>query len=164
VTLRQAQGGRQLRILVDADACPVKDEVYRVAFRRGAPVKVVSNQRIRVPEHSLVERVLVSGAFDAADDWIAEHADARAVVITADILLADRCLKAGATVIGMTGRLFTTASIGAAIATRAIMADLRAGGDQLGGPAPFAKTDRSRFLQALDEALARLERAGSRPA
>ena len=153
-----------IRILVDADACPVKDEVYRVAFRRNVPVTVVSNQRIRVPEHPLVERVLVSGAFDAADDWIAERADAGAVVITADILLADRCLKAGATVIGNTGRLFTTASIGAAIATRAIMADLRAGGDQLGGPAPFAKADRSRFLQALDEALARLERAGNRPA
>jgi len=152
-----------LRILVDADACPVKDEVYRVAFRRGVPVKVVSNQRIRVPEHPLVERVLVSDAFDAADDWIAEHADARAVVITADILLADRCLKAGATVIGNTGRLFTPSSIGAAIATRAIMADLRAGGDQLGGPAPFAKADRSRFLQALDEALARLERARAVP-
>ena len=150
-----------LRILVDADACPVKDEVYRVAFRRNVPVTVVSNQRIRVPEHPLVERVLVSGAFDAADDWIAERADAGAVVITADILLADRCLKAGATVIGNTGRLFTTASIGAAIATRAIMADLRAGGDQLGGPPPFAKADRSRFLQALDEALARLERMNS---
>ena len=152
-----------LRILVDADACPVKDEVYRVAFRRGVPVKVVSNQRIRVPEHPLVERVLVSDAFDAADDWIAEHADASAVVITADILLADRCLKAGANVIGNTGRLFTPSSIGAAIATRAIMADLRAGGDQLGGPAPFAKADRSRFLQALDEALARLERARAVP-
>ena len=153
-----------IRILVDADACPVKDEVYRVAFRRGVAVKVVSNQRIRVPEHPLVERVLVSDAFDAADDWIAENVDPNAVVITADILLADRCLKAGATVIGNTGRLFTTASIGAAIATRAIMADLRAGGEQLGGPASFAKADRSRFLQALDEALARLERAASRPA
>ena len=147
-----------LRILVDADACPVKDEVYRVAFRRGVPVKVVSNQRIRVPEHPLVERVVVSGAFDAADDWIADQADANAVVITADILLADRCLKAGATVIGPTGRPFTTSSIGAAVATRAIMADLRAGGDAIGGPAPFAKADRSRFLQALDAALVRLKR------
>ena len=147
-----------LRILVDADACPVKDEVYRVAFRRGVRVVVVSNQRIRVPEHPLIERVTVSDAFDAADDWIAEHADARAVVITADILLADRCLKAGATVIGNDGRPFTRSSIGGAIATRAIMADLRAGGDAVGGPAPFAKADRSRFLQALDEALVRLER------
>jgi uncharacterized protein YaiI (UPF0178 family) len=104
----------------------------------------------------LVERVLVSDAFDAADDWIAGQADARTVVITGDILLADRCLKAGATVIAHNGKPFTTGSIGGAIATRAIMADLRAGGDAVGGPAPFAKADRSRFLQALDEALARL--------
>jgi uncharacterized protein YaiI (UPF0178 family) len=150
----------QLRILVDADACPVKDEIYRVAQRRKVPVAVVSNSPFRVPTGPLVERVVVSGGFDAADDWIAERADARAVVITADILLADRCLKAGATVIGNNGRPFTEGSIGAAIATRAIMADLRAGGDVVGGPAPFAKADRSRFLQALDEALVRLERKG----
>jgi uncharacterized protein YaiI (UPF0178 family) len=148
-----------VRILVDADACPVKDEVYRVAFRHEAPVRVVSNARIRVPDHVLVERVLVSDAFDAADDWIAGQADARTVVITGDILLADRCLKAGATVIAHNGKPFTTGSIGGAIATRAIMADLRAGGDAVGGPAPFAKADRSRFLQALDEALVRLGRA-----
>jgi uncharacterized protein YaiI (UPF0178 family) len=149
-----------LRILVDADACPVKDEVYRVAFRHGEAVKVVSNARIRLPDHPLVERVLVSDTFDAADDWIAEAADARTVVITGDILLADRCLKAGAIVIGHNGKPFTAASIGAAIATRAIMADLRAGADGIGGgPAPFAKADRSLFLQALDEALVRLGRA-----
>jgi len=147
-----------IRILVDADACPVKDEVYKVAWRREVPVRVVSNARIRVPDHPLIERVLVSDAFDAADDWIAEQANARAVVITGDILLADRCLKAGATVIGHNGKPFTAASIGGAIATRAIMADLRAGGDAIGGPAPFAKADRSRFLQALDEALVRLSR------
>ena len=122
------------------------------------PVAVVSNSRIRVPDHPLVERVLVSDAFDAADDWIAAAADARTVVVTGDILLADRCLKAGASVIGHNGKPFTAASIGGAIATRAIMADLRAGGDVVGGPPPFAKADRSRFLQALDEALARLER------
>ena len=145
------------RILVDADACPVKDEVYRVAYRRDVPVKVVSNSRIRVPEHPLIERVLVSDAFDAADDWIAEQADERMVVITTDILLADRCLKKGATVIGNNGKPFTSASIGGAIATRAIMADLRVGADGItGGPAPFAKADRSRFLQALDSALVRL--------
>ncbi|MXP41979.1 YaiI/YqxD family protein [Altererythrobacter soli] len=149
-----------IRILVDADACPVKDEIYRVAERRQVPVSVVSNSPFRVPTGPLVERVVVSGGFDAADDWIAERADARTVVITADILLADRCLKAGATVIGNNGRPFTEASIGAAIATRAIMADLRAGGDAIGGPAPFAKADRSRFLQSLDEALVRLERKG----
>ena len=121
-------------------------------------MKVVSNMRMRVPEHPLVERVLVSDKFDAADDWIAETADSKTVVITGDILLADRCLKKGATVIGHNGKPFTAASIGGAIATRAIMADLRAGGDVIGGPKPFAKSDRSRFLQALDEALARLVR------
>jgi uncharacterized protein len=147
-----------LRILVDADACPVKDEIYKVAWRREVPVTIVSNSHLRVPQHPLIARMVVSDGFDAADDWIAEAADARAVVVTADILLADRCLKAGATVLSPAGRPFTSSSIGAAIATRAIMADLRAGGDQLGGPAPFAKADRSRFLQALDEALARLAR------
>ena len=146
------------RILVDADACPVKDEVYKVAYRREVPVAIVSNQRIRIPEHPLIERVTVSDAFDAADDWIAETAGPDSVVITADILLADRCLKAGAVVLSSTGKPFTTASIGAAIATRAIMADLRAGGDQIGGPAPFRKEDRSRFLSTLDDALVRLAR------
>jgi len=145
-----------VRILVDADACPVKEEVYKVAWRRGVAVKVVSNQRIRVPEHELIERVVVSDKFDAADDWIVEQADAEAVVVTGDILLADRCLKKGATVIGPNGKPFTAASIGGAIATRAIMADLRAGAGMTGGPAPFATADRSRFLQALDEALVRL--------
>ncbi len=142
--------------MIDADACPVKDEVYRVAFRREVPVAVVSNMRMRVPDHPLIERILVSDAFDAADDWIAAHADSKSVVVTGDILLADRCLKVGATVIGHNGKPFTAASIGGAIATRAIIADLRAGGDAVGGPAPFAKADRSRFLQALDEALVRL--------
>ena len=148
-----------VRILVDADACPVKDEVYKVAWRREVPVTVVSNQRIRVPDHPLIERVVVSDAFDAADDWIVEAADACSAVITGDILLADRCLKKGATVIGHNGKPITSASIGGAIATRAIMADLRAGADGPGGgPAPFAKADRSRFLQALDTALVRLAR------
>jgi len=146
------------RILVDADACPVKDEVYKVAWRRGIAVTIVANAHIRIPDHPLIARVVVSDGFDAADDWIAERATARTVVVTADILLADRCLKAGAAVIAPNGKPFTTASIGGAIATRAIMADLRAGGDQIGGPAPFAKADRSRFLQTLDETLARLAR------
>ena len=137
-----------VRILVDADACPVKDEIYKVAWRREIPVHVVSNNWLRVPDHPLIERVVVSDKFDAADDWIAGEADARTIVITGDILLADRALKTGATVIGHNGKPFTTASIGSAIATRAIMADLRAGGDVVGGPAPFAKADRSRFLQA----------------
>ena len=137
----------------------MKDEVYRVAFRRGVAVRVVSNARIRIPDHPLVERVVVSDAFDAADDWIAEEAGSNDVVITGDILLADRALKAGATVLGHNGKPFTNAGIGAAIATRAIMADLRVGADGItGGPAPFAKADRSRFLQALDEALGKLAR------
>jgi uncharacterized protein YaiI (UPF0178 family) len=147
-----------VRILVDADACPVKDEVYKVAWRRGVPVKVVSNQRIRVPDHPLIERVVVSDKFDAADDWIVEAAYEKTVVVTGDILLADRCLKKGAAVIGPNGKPFTSASIGGAIATRAIMADLRSGAGVTGGPAPFARADRSRFLQALDEALVRLGR------
>jgi len=147
-----------VRILVDADACPVKEEVYRVAFRRAVPVSVVSNSHLRVPAHPLIERVVVSDRFDAADDWIVEQADDKAVVVTGDILLADRCLKKGATVIGPNGKPFTSASIGGAIATRAIMADLRSGAGVTGGPAPFAKADRSRFLQALDEALVRLGR------
>ena len=156
-----------IRILVDADACPVKEEIYRVAERHKAPVSVVSNSPFRVPVGPLVERVVVHGGFDAADDWIAERAALRqaqgepTVVVTGDILLADRCVKAGATVLAPTGKPFTSASIGGAIATRAIMADLRAGADGLmGGPAPFAKADRSRFLQALDEALVRLKRKG----
>ena len=146
------------RILVDGDACPVKEEIYRVAYRTVVPVTIVANSHLRVPPHPLIRRETVSDGFDAADDRIAELAAPDAVVVTADILLADRCLKAGATVIAPTGKPFTTSSIGAQIATRAIMADLRAGGDQLGGAAPFAKTDRSRFLQALDTALAKLAR------
>ncbi len=148
-----------VRILVDADACPVKDEVYKVAWRREVPVAVVSNAYLRVPAHPLIERVVVSDKFDAADDWIAENAGPKTVVITGDILLADRCLKSGATVIGHNGKPFTSASIGGAIATRAIMADLRSGADgMMGGPAAFTKADRSRFLQALDQALVLLDR------
>ena len=146
-------------ILVDADACPVKEEIYKVAFRHDAAVKVVSNAHLRVPAHPLVERVVVGAGFDAADDWIAERAGPRTVVVTGDILLADRCLKAGAAVIGPNGKPFTLASIGAAVATRAIMADLRAGMDGLGGgPAPFTKKDRSRFLSSLDEIISRMKR------
>jgi uncharacterized protein YaiI (UPF0178 family) len=147
-----------VRILVDADACPVKDEIYKVAYRLNVPVVIVANSHFRVPVHPLIERVVVSDGFDAADDWIAEQANAKSVVVTADILLADRCIKAGATVLSNTGKPFTGNSIGGAIATRAIMADLRAGGDIIGGPAPFSKTDRSRFLSTLDAAIIRLKR------
>ncbi len=147
-----------IRILVDADACPVKNEIYKVAWRLEVPVVIVSNSWLRIPAHPLITREVVSDGFDAADDWIAEQANPLSVVITADILLADRALKAGATVLAPTGKPFTTSSIGSAIATRAIMADLRAGGDQLGGPTPFSNTDRSRFLQALDAALIALKK------
>jgi uncharacterized protein YaiI (UPF0178 family) len=149
----------ELRILVDADACPVKDEIYKVAFRHEVPVAIVSNSHLRVPQHPLIERVTVGSGFDAADDWIAEQAAAATVVVTADILLAERCVKAGAAVIAPNGKPFTANSIGNAVAVRAIMADLRAGaGGSIGGPPPFSKTDRSRFLSALDEALVRLRR------
>ena len=153
--------GPILRILVDADACPVKEEIYKVAFRYAVPVEIVANSYMRVPLDPLIRQVVVDDKFDAADDYIAGQAGSNAVVVTADILLADRCLKANATVIAPTGKPFTTGSIGTAIATRAIMADLRAGagaGDGIGGPPPFSKADRSRFLSALDEALVRLQR------
>ena len=147
-----------IQILIDADACPVKDETYRVAARYKVPVVVVSNSPIRVPADPLISRQVVSDAFDAADDWIVEHTAPGTVVITADILLADRCLKLGAMPINPNGKPFTHASIGSAIAVRAIMADLRAGGEAVGGPAPFSSNDRSRFLSCLDETLVRLRR------
>ncbi|WP_068076594.1 YaiI/YqxD family protein [Novosphingobium lentum] len=147
-----------VQILVDADACPVKDEIYKVALRHDVPVTIVSNSPIRVPAHPLIARVVVGSGFDEADDWIAERCAPGTIAITSDILLADRCLKAGAMALSPTGKPFTTASIGGAIATRAIMADLRAGGDIIGGPAPFGKADRSRFLSALDEMLVRARR------
>lgn len=147
------------KILVDADACPVKDDIYRVAVRHGIPVTIVSNSGMRLPAHPLIRQIIVSDAFDAADDWIAAAADAGTIVITGDILLADRCLKAGASVLGHDGRAMTLNSIGAAIATRAIMADLRAGGDIIGGPKGFSSADRSNFCQSLDRALVALARS-----
>ncbi|MCW1384923.1 YaiI/YqxD family protein [Novosphingobium sp. KCTC 2891] len=148
-----------LQILIDADACPVKDETYTVAARYTVPVVVVSNSPIRVPPSPSITRKVVGDAFDAADDWIVEHARRHTVVITADILLADRCLKLGAVVIAPNGRLFTDATIGNAVAVRAIMADLRAGGERIGGPAPFSAADRSRYRSSLDEALVKLRRS-----
>lgn len=150
-----------IRILVDADACPVKEEIYKVAFRHQVAVVIVSNRPLRVPDHPLIERVVVGDAFDAADDWIVAHCPVPGIVVTADILLADRCLKGGAAVLAPNGRPFTENSIGGAVAVRAIMADLRAGAgsETAGGPPPFSKADRSRFLSALDEQLVRLARA-----
>ncbi len=151
-----------IQILVDADACPVKDEIYRVADRHAVAVVIVSNSPFWVPDHPLVSRVVVSDAFDAADDYIAERTSPRTIVVTSDILLADRCVKAGAAVVGSNGKPFTADSIGAAVATRAIMADLRAGmrTENIGGPPPFGKADRCRFLSSLDEILVRLKRHG----
>ncbi len=147
-----------IAILIDADACPVKDETYKVALRHQVPVTLVSNSFLRVPPHPLIKHVTVNDGFDAADDHVVDLANARSVVVTADILLAERALQKGAIVLGPNGKPFTENSIGGAIATRAIMADLRAGGDQVGGAAPFSKADRSRYLSALDEALNRLKR------
>ena len=146
-----------IQILVDADACPVKDEIYRVAWRHEVPVRIVSNMRMRVPEHPLIERVVVDSGFDAADDWIAEQASANSVVITADILLADRCIRAGATVLTPTGKRLDANNIGSAVATRDLLDHLRVGGNAIGGPPPFARADRSRFLSALDEAVVKLK-------
>jgi len=149
-----------ITIYVDADACPVKAEIYRVAERHGLKVFVVSNSFFQVPQDPLIERVVVSSGFDAADDWIAERAGRGAIVITADIPLASRCVKAGAEVIGPTGKPFTQASIGMALANRNLMEDLRAMGEVTGGPKAFSPKDRSAFLSALDVAINRLKRAG----
>ena len=140
-------------ILVDADACPVKDEIYRVAERFGAEVRVVSNSPFRVPVSARVKRVVVSDGFDAADDWIAEHADARSVVITADIPLAARCLSRSARVVGPSGRRFTEDGIGAALTMRDLKSHLRDSGEIRDHDPPFTKQDRSRFLQALEQAV-----------
>jgi uncharacterized protein YaiI (UPF0178 family) len=148
-------------IYVDADACPVKDEIYRVARRHGEPVLVVSNASIFTPNDPLITMVVVPGGFDSADNWIVERAGAGDVVVTSDIPLADRCLKAGAKVLGPKGHPFNENSIGDALATRAILDMLRQSGQYGGGPAPFAKADRSRFLAKLDEFLHAAKR--SRP-
>ncbi len=147
------------RIFIDADACPVKDEAYKVARRYGLQVYVVANAFIMTPREPLIERVVVEAGPDVADDWIAERAGPRDVVITSDIPLAGRCLKAGAQVIGSTGKRFTEDMIGSALAGRAIGEHLRSMGEVTRGPAPFQAADRSRFLQALDEAVHRAARA-----
>lgn len=155
---------KPIEIYVDADACPVKAEVYRVAERHRLKVYVVANSFIAVPRDGSVERVVVGSGFDAADDWIAERVRRGAIVITSDIPLASRCVKAGADVIPPTGRPFTEASIGMALATRNLMQDLRGAGEITGGPKPFSPRDRSSFLAALDQAIVRLKRSGFGPA
>lgn len=153
-----------IEIYVDADACPVKNEIYKVAERHGLKVYVVSNSFINVPRDPMIERVIVPEGMDKADDWIAERAAAGRIVITADIPLASRGVKAGASVIAPNGRVFTEDSIGLTLATRNLMDDLRSAGAVTGGPRPFSPRDRSAFLSALDQAVVRLKRAAERAA
>ncbi len=147
-----------MQIYVDADACPVKDEVVRVAERHGLPVHMVSNAWMRLAGSPLINRVVVEDGPDAADDWIAEHISSGDIAVTADIPLAARCLEAGAKVIGPTGKPFTESSIGMALAMRDLMADLRETGQVQGSNAPFTRQDRSLFLQALEQAIQDIRR------
>ena len=147
-----------LDIFVDADGCPVKDEVYRVARRHGLGATVVSNARMRIPEEDRFTLVVVGDRFDAADDWIVEHAGRDDIVISADIPLASRCLKKGAVVLDQRGGEFTEDNIGAALASRELLSHLRNLGTVTGGPPPFSARDRSRFLHRLDEAIRTIRR------
>lgn len=147
-----------MQIYVDADACPVKNEIVRVAERRGVTVHMVSNSFMRLAEGPLVKRVIVSDGFDAADDWIAERSGPADIVVTADIPLADRCLKAGAYVLGPTGRPFTADNIGTALAMRDLMGHLRDTGEVRGNNPSFSSRDRSQFLQALEAAAQAVKR------
>jgi uncharacterized protein YaiI (UPF0178 family) len=149
---------RSITLYIDADACPVKDEAYKVARRYGLAVKVVANAFLMVPREPLIERIVVEAGPDVADDWIAERAGPHDIVVSADIPLAGRCLKAGAQVIAPNGRSFTVDSIGAALAGRAVAEHLRSMGETTSGPRPFAAADRSRFLSALDEAVHKARR------
>ncbi len=154
---------RSILVFIDADACPVKDETYKVAARYQVRTFVVANSGMQVPRDPRIERVIVAAGLDVADDWIAERARPGVIVITADIPLAARCVKAGAEVIAPNGKAFSEQSIGMALATRNLMDQLRSSGETTGGPRPFAAKDRSAFLSALDLALTRLLRAGFMP-
>ena len=156
---------KPISIYIDADACPVKQEIYRVAERhalKGTALKVfvVSNAPIAVPRDELIERVVVGAGMDEADNWIAEHAKRGDIVVTADVPLASRCVKSGATVIAPNGKPFTEDSIGMTLATRNLLDSLRSAGEITGGPKPFSPRDRSEFLSALDRAIVRLVRDG----
>lgn len=155
-------GSGDLRLFIDADACPVKEEAYRVARRYGLHVYVVANSFMAVPSETAIERVIVDAGPDAADDWIVEQAQAGDVVVTADIPLAGRCLAKGALALGPGGRVFTPDSIGMALAQRGLGEHLRSMGEITRGPAPFQAADRSRFLSALDEAVHRGRRLQGR--
>lgn len=149
-----------ITLYIDADACPVKDEAYRVAERYGLKVFVVANAFLNVPRSPLIERVVVPAGPDVADDWIVERAGPGCIIITTDIPLASRGVKAGAQVISPKGKVFTESSIGMALATRNLMEDLRSAGETTRGPAPFAPKDRSAFLSSLDLVVQQLKRAG----
>ena len=148
-----------IEIYVDADACPVKQEIYRVAARHRLKVILVANSRMRVPDNDSVKLVLVDDQLDAADNWIAEHVKDNDIVITGDIPLASRCLKKGAQALSPLGKVFTDDSIGAALASRELLSHLRELGTIMGGPAPFKKRDRSRFLHCLDEIIQAIYRS-----
>jgi uncharacterized protein YaiI (UPF0178 family) len=147
-----------LHIFVDADACPVKQEVYRVASRYRLDVTLVANARMSVPDVRWITLEVVSEGFDAADDWIADHVQTDDIVVTADIVLASRCLSQGARVLGPTGKPFTEDNIGGSLAVRDLLAELRGAGEITGGPPPLQKRDRSRFLQKLDEVIQAIKR------
>ncbi|MFC1490682.1 YaiI/YqxD family protein [Candidatus Latescibacterota bacterium] len=146
-------------IYVDADACPVKQEISRVAKRYSLPTIYVSNSWMRIPVQADVELIVVGDNPDEADDYIAERAVENDIVVTADIPLADRCVKVGARVIAPNGRLFTDENIGEVLASRNLMSELRETGLMTGGPAPFGKKDRSEFLQSLDQVIQSIKRA-----
>jgi len=158
ITMEGQKQPTAIRIFVDADACPVKLEIYRVAERYGLHVYVVANAFMAVPRHELIERVIVSEGPDVADDWIVERAGESDIVITADIPLAGRCVRKGATAIGPTGKPFSDDSIGMVLATRDLLTDLRSAGATTRGPRPLSRQDISRFLSTLDLAVMRLQR------
>ncbi len=148
-----------IRIFIDADGCPVKDEVYKVAARYDLGVLVVANKQLGLPVHPKIEMVVVKGNFDAADDWIVENGSAKDIVITVDILLANACLKKSMRVLGHKGIEFTEDNIGTAVATRELMQNLRHMGENRGGPAPMDKKAKSQFLAKLDEIIHQVRRA-----
>ena len=147
-----------LDVYVDGDACPVKDEVYRVALRHDLKVYVVSDSPLRAAARGRVEFIRVRQGFNAADDWIAERAREGDIVVTSDIPLADRCIKSGARVVAPYGKAFTEDSIGEAMAKRELMDQLRQMGEVTGGPPPFGAKDRSRFLACLEETIQSIRR------
>ncbi|PLX73991.1 MAG: YaiI/YqxD family protein [Desulfuromonas sp.] len=149
-----------LHIYIDADACPVKAETYRVAERYQLPVTLVANTRMRVPDNARIRLEVVNDGFDAADDWIVEQVEEHDIVITADIPLASRCLKKGAKVVGTSGKPFTEENIGDTVATRDLLAELRGAGEITTGPPPMTQRDRSRYLQSLDQVVQAIKRQG----